>query len=467
MKRFVRILATIILVGFISSCTSDNPILETDTKTLTPTELATIVKKRFFHDRTDVCLAVAVIEGVKTTPTFFCANPSHDRGYNKNTVFEIGSVTKTMQAALLADFVLSKKVTLNDPVINHLPVGFSVPTFAGKAIQLIHLATHTSGLPSLPSDFLPTNPDDPYANFSEVILRNSLRTITLNHEPGTAWNYSNLGAMLLSLSITNIGGESLDTLLQKKLFTPLKMNNATLSIRRSRTEAKGHIPGGKIVPAWNFMTSLAGVGGVRASLQDMIQYAKGQLGQIISPITPALEKTQILVSSAAEHGGPPDMGLGWIIMSLDGHSWIAHEGGTGGFSSFIAINRADQRAVIILADTTFGNFGGLGSLGLHLMDKNQPLETPRLVTTPKKKLLSALQGSYVVDGVNVQLSYKNKQLYFQAAGESKIALGYDSKGDFYPLNIDALLTPKITPKGYTFIWTQDGVAVEAVRITPP
>src|SRR6187401_2263836 len=69
--------------------------------------------------------------------------------FDGNTVFELGSITKTFTAAILADMVEKREVALDDPVVKHLPTGTRVPTYDNKQFTLLDLATQTSGLPRL------------------------------------------------------------------------------------------------------------------------------------------------------------------------------------------------------------------------------------------------------------------------------------------------------------------------------
>jgi CubicO group peptidase (beta-lactamase class C family) len=71
---------------------------------------------------------------------------------NGDTVFEIGSITKVFTALLLCDMVRRNEVALSDPVSRYLPASTSVPRRSGRDISLADLATHTSGLPCLPSN---------------------------------------------------------------------------------------------------------------------------------------------------------------------------------------------------------------------------------------------------------------------------------------------------------------------------
>jgi CubicO group peptidase (beta-lactamase class C family) len=87
-----------------------------------------------------------------------------------DTVYEIGSVTKTFTATLLARAVLSGRVTLDTPVGQLLP-DFKIPSRGGKEITLGDLAAQHSGLPRLPSNFLPRDPANPYADYDAEKLK--------------------------------------------------------------------------------------------------------------------------------------------------------------------------------------------------------------------------------------------------------------------------------------------------------
>src|SRR5262249_56640925 len=115
---------------------------------------------------------------------------------------------------------------------------------------------------------------------------------------------------------------------------------------------------------------------------------EGELGTRETAITPALARTQGQVASIGGHR----MGMNWLLSTVNGRSIAAHEGGTGGYSAFVALDRAAQRAVVLLSDTALISVGGLGPLGLHLLDPSVPLGAPRIAATADGKLIDALVG---------------------------------------------------------------------------
>jgi hypothetical protein len=210
---------------------------------------------------------------------------------------------------------------------------------------------------------------------------------------------------------------------------------------------------------------MAGVGGVRATLPDMLRYLEGQLGTRESAITPALAKTQQQVADIDGHR----MGMNWIIATRNGRTRIEHSGGTGGYSSYAGFDRAAKRAVILLSDTALTASGGLPALGAHLLDPSIVVGAPHVVAVPDATLLDALVGKFrLKGGLGIELRHKGDGLTIQADGQPEFEMGYDSAGDFYPLKFDALMRPKRKADGtYTFTWFQGGGVLEAERTGPP
>lgn len=427
---------------------------------MTDATLADTVAQRLQGDRTGACMAVAVIENGSVARSFACADAKNAARIGPDTSFEIGSVSKTMTAALLADLIGQGKGSLDDPLSAWLPPGTKLPDYHGKPILLRHIVTHTSGLPALPSRMAAPDMADPYAKLDEAALLASLGDATLTAEPGKRFEYSNFASMVLSYAVARRAGMDMETLLKQRLFAPLGMQHAYINTAPAGVRAAvGHTPNGRPTSAWHFQTNLAGVGGVRATLDDMVRYVQGQLGAEASAVAPALRLSQQQVSDT------PPMAMNWMLMPVGGRTVHVHEGGTGGFSSFVSFDKEKRRGVVILSDTTWNSIGSLGSLGLHLVDASFPLGKPRVEVKPEAALLDGLAGDYALaGGMKMALRRKGDALEIQAAGQGAHAMGYDSEGDFYPRDFDALLRPQRGANGYAFIWMQMGGALPATRV---
>jgi serine-type D-Ala-D-Ala carboxypeptidase/endopeptidase len=431
-------------------------------------DLRAVLEHRLKDDRTGACVAAAVIDNGPTASAYFCADAKSARPYDEHTAFEIGSVTKTMTAAVLAEFIAGGEVSLSDPIAKLLPPGTSVPSFDGHEITIGDIVTHTSGLPSYP--WRMTDMNDPYAALTERDLLDALAATRLMRAPGAQWEYSNFAMMVLSYALAKHSGKDYETLLRERLLVPLGMSDTYIVKRPPQVHlAQGHLPNTMAQMPWDFPVDMAGVGGVRATLPDMVRYVEGELGTRESEITPALAHTQQQVAGVDGH----TVGMNWEILSTaniaNGHTIIMHGGGTGGYSSFVAFDRAAKRAVVLLSDTALTNLGGLVTLGLHLLDPSVPAGTPRIVATADAKLIDALVGRYRLQGgLEGDLRHKGDALTLQADGQPELEMGYDSAGDFYPLQFDALLRPKRKGDGtYTFTLFQGGGVLEAERIGAP
>lgn len=429
-------------------------------------ELRAALEQRFKDDRTGACVAAGVIDNGAIATAYYCADPNSQRPYDEHTAFEIGSVTKTMTAALLAEFIARGEISLSDPIARLLPPGTPVPAFNGREITVADIVTHTSGLPSVPPNYRPPDVNNPYAAATERDLLDALASIRLTRAPGSKWEYSNLGMIVLSYALAKRSGKDFETLLRDRLLVPLGMTETYVKSRPPQVRvAEGHYPNKSPAPPWDFHPDMAGVGGVRATLPDMLRYLEGELGTRESAITPALARTQEEVARVDGH----TMGMNWFLTSRNGHTRIWHEGGTGGFSSFAGFDRTAKRAVVLLSDTALTASGGLWSLGSHLLDPSIIVGSPHVVAAADAKLIDALVGKYRLRGsLGIELRHKADHLTIQADGQPEFDMGYDSAGDFYPLAFDALLRPKRKPDGsYAFTWFQGGGALEAERLGPP
>ena len=423
--------------------------------------LAALVDQRLAGDRTGACMAVAVIEADRVATAYRCADPAQAPRIGPDSAFEIGSVSKTMTAILLADLIARGEGSLDDPLTAWLPEGTAVPEFEGQPILLRHVVTHTSGLPALPSRMQMSSPVNPYADLTVEELLASLGDVTLARAPGAQFEYSNFASMLLSYAIARRADADFETLLRQKLFEPLGMDTAYVAQRQEGVRAAGgHTPNGLPAAAWTFVTDLAGVGGVRATLADMVRYVQGNLDASGTPLQAAIELAQRPVSEQ------PPMAMNWMLVPVADRSVLMHEGGTGGFSSFVSVDRSAQRGVVILSDTSWTSVDGLGSLGLHLVDASFPLGAPRTPATPAQDLLDGLAGEYQLQGMmKISLRQRDGTLFAQAEGQPEFELAHDSAGDFHPVIVDALLKPRKTSDGsYAFTWMQGGGAIPARRL---
>jgi CubicO group peptidase (beta-lactamase class C family) len=277
-----------------------------------------------------------------------------------DTVFEIGSITKAFTGILLAGMANEKLVALEDPVGKHLPEGTSVPSRGGKEITLLHLATHTSGLPRMPGNFRPKDPLNPYADYDAKQLFEFLAAARLARDPGEAYEYSNLGSALLGHALVRRSGKaSYEALVTEKICRPLGMNDTvvTLSEDQKRRLAPPHRPDGKAVKNWD-LPAFAGAGALRSTAGDMLRFLAANLGGAPRDLAEA-----VTTSHAPR---TPKTGLGWHFTPRSGGAWsVWHNGGTGGYASFCGFVKEKRAAVVVLSNTS----QSVDEIGLRLLER--------------------------------------------------------------------------------------------------
>src|SRR5438477_4070163 len=165
---------------------------------------------------------------------------------NGDTVYEIGSITKTFTATLLAREVLSGRVTLDTPVSTLVP-DFTIPSCDGKQITLGEIGTQHSGLPRLPSNFLPKDSSNPYADYDSPKLKAFLAEYKLPRDPGASYEYSNLAFGLLGYALAQSNHTTYGALVARQILAPLGMSMSSTSFTdKMRAHlARGHDENGK------------------------------------------------------------------------------------------------------------------------------------------------------------------------------------------------------------------------------
>jgi D-alanyl-D-alanine-carboxypeptidase/D-alanyl-D-alanine-endopeptidase len=285
-----------------------------------------------------------------------------------DSLFEIGSITKVFTALLLADMVERGEVALGDPVSKYLPEGVKVPQRGGRVITLEHLATHMSGLPRVPTNISPKNLLNPYAGYTAERLYEFLREYSLPRDPGSKWEYSNLGAGLLGHALSRRAGIDYETLVRLRICGPLDMTDTWQTVppeSKSRV-ATGHNRALQPIGNWDFDV-LAGAGAFWSTAENLLEFVAANLGQKKSGLAPAM--AAMLKVRVATGLGDFGQALGWQTAKGTDGELIWKDGGTFGFSGFIGFDPKLRRGVVVLSNTGTG----VVDLGLHLLDSRNPL----------------------------------------------------------------------------------------------
>ncbi len=266
--------------------------------------------------------------------TVFAIDPGDDP-IDEDSLFQIGSITKTMTGVLLAYAVIrgetSAEATLGDILDIDGP--------AAK-VTLEALVRHESGLPRLPVNLgLDTlDPADPYAQYSRDDLIAGLNDAEL----GEIGVYSNFGFMTLGLCLSETAGSPLGEMLRARIFEPIGMITAACPAADAN-----RVPGyAKAAPTPWWRGPLPGAGGVGASIRDLAAYLRAHIDVPAGTLGEAITVATTLPSPEAP------VGYGWHFR----HDCWFHNGGTGGFHSFAAFDRRTRRAVGMLVNNAESGF---------------------------------------------------------------------------------------------------------------
>jgi CubicO group peptidase (beta-lactamase class C family) len=433
-------------------------------------EIREILGRRVGAENLGIGIVVGVIDP-KGRRIVAYGSPAKDdkRPLNGDTIFEIGSITKVFTSLVLMDMVQKGEVAVTDPVSKYLPATVKIPERNNKKITLQDLSTQSSGLPRMPSNFSPKDNSNPYADYSVEQLYQFLSGYQLTRDIGAQYEYSNLGVGLLGHVLTLRAGMDYETLVRSRICEPLGMSSTrvTLSPEMKARLAIGHSPTLSAVPNWDLST-LAGAGALRSSANDMLTFLAANLGYTKTPLAAAMAAEL----SIRRPTGSPDMEIayGWHVQTKNGNSIIWHNGGTGGYRTYIGFDPKSHAGVVVLSNISTA--AGPDDIGRHLLDASYPLakvEPPKehKEVTVDPKIFDNYVGSYqLAPAVIMTISRDAERLFSQLTGQPKIQLFPEGERRFFVKEVDAQWTFDTDAQGHATqaILHQNGRDMAAKRI---
>ncbi|HET6631207.1 MAG TPA: serine hydrolase [Rhodanobacteraceae bacterium] len=368
-------------------------------------------------------LVVAVIDGERSHVYGFgtLANGAAPDG---DTVFEIGSLTKTFTATLLAQALTAGPLTLDTPVAKLLP-GFTIPARDGKRITLGELATQFSGLPRLPGNLRPADPHDPYADYDAADLKSFLAGYTLSRDPGAKYEYSNLGFGLLGYALAQHAGTTYGDLLQTRILKPLGMHSSGIALDAAMRShlAPGQDSQGQPAGTWSF-GALAGCGAIKSSGSDMLRYLRANMRA-----DAALHAAMALAQQPRRDLGQGErIGLAWMTRHTPHGDIVWHNGMTGGYASFMGFSGDGQRGVVVLTSTQ----RSVDDIGFAMLLPDSPLAAAQTQVKMDAQQLDAYVGQYRLSPRFVLKVFRgDDQLYAQATGQGAFPIFPSARDAFF------------------------------------
>jgi CubicO group peptidase (beta-lactamase class C family) len=385
---------------------------------------------------------------------------SKNRKVDANSIFEIGSVSKTFTALLLAQAIQKGQVKLEDPIQKYLPNEVVLPTQGDKQITFKHLASHTSGLPRLPKN-LAVNSPDPYGNYDKNKMYNYLKNCQLNGKIGEKYEYSNLGAGLLGLILAEINHTTYPNLLSEWILKPLQMSDSQTEVdfpKDFENIATPHL-GGQAVNMWAF-DAMAGAGAIKSSVNDLLKYLKMQMGMEHKSLA---EIAQLTHNEQFKLNENTQVALGWHLEKRTDKTYVWHNGGTMGSRSFVGFDSQKQRAVIVLCNSN----DEIDEIGWSLLTDKINLKPLKTALKIQPEILKKYVGKYDFGGgFIITVFLKGEKLMAQATNQSAFEVFAESETKFFYTVVAAELEFIKDDNGDTkeLILHQNGQSPKGVKI---
>ena len=319
-------------------------------------------KSKYFPNNTQISLAFINGENV----TYYGLKRQNDSILyfsNYQDIFEIGSITKVFTANILAKSVIDNKIKLDENINDYLDIKFK----NNILISFKSLANHTSGLPRMPSNFEQeaSSSDNPYKHYDDKYLKDYLiNFMEIDDKDIGKSAYSNLGMGLLGFTLSNIYNLNYQELYEKYIFSKYNMKNTTFNLNMvNKKLVKGIDSEGNYTSNWE-LAALSSAGGILSNVEDLAKYGIAHFNKSNSDLMLMTKKT-VKVDDQV------DTGLGWHIINSEksDNKWHWHNGGTGGYTSSMAIDIKNLVGVIILSNVSaFNAFqGNIDQLCFELM----------------------------------------------------------------------------------------------------
>jgi len=347
-----------------------------------------------------------------------------------NTKFRLGSVTKQFTAASILLLEERGKLSVNDPVKKYIP---DAPA-AWDQITIMHLLTHTSGIPNFTS--FPDYPKlEPFATTPEKLVAR-FRDKPLEFAPGEKWNYSNSGFVLLTYLLEKITGGTYETFVRENIFTPLGMKDSGVD---SNSAVIHHRASGYVFEKDHFenagfihMSTPQGAGALYSTTEDLLKWEQGLFGgKLLKPAS--LEKMTTPFKN--------DYAFGIGVQTVGGHKKIDHGGGIEGFNTHLAYFPDDKLTVVVLSNVN-GNAPGEIATRLAALARGDAIKLPgeRKEITLNPKILNRYVGAYqMTNGPAMLITLENNQLFSRLGNQQAVPIFPESETMFFLKVVDAQL----------------------------
>ena len=306
-------------------------------------------------------VALALIDGQQTI--FYGVERRNDSLItinNSDALFEIGSITKVFTAILLAQELVSGRLSPDEKVSGLLDMTFHT----GNDMTLQEIASHTSGMPRLSGDFFEHVSDEsnPYKEYDPEKLTAYLAE-KLQVLEKKEYAYSNTGFAVLGYALSKHFERPYSEVIQNRILDPLQMRNSVIGAEHAGAKlVQGRNPMGEPTSNWD-MNVHAPAGGIISSVAEMELFVRAQFDAKRKAMTLARVPIQNINEGL-------DVCLGWHMRKKEIWNWYSHSGGTGGYRSVLVVDVDNQKGLILLSNISAFHFQHqkLDQLGAKLLE---------------------------------------------------------------------------------------------------
>ncbi len=359
----------------------------------------------------------AIVHGQQPPTQFFfgVARKSNGQPVDAATTYNWASITKTMTAIAILQLRDRGKLSLDDPAVRYVPELRQVHDTFGPidAITIRQLLSHSAGFrnPTWPWDCDDASNCDwqPFEPQHWAQINAMLPYTHIAFRPGSRWSYSNLGYVFLGQIIERLSGDDFEVYLDKNILKPLEMADSYFD--RAPYYLESHVSASYLKAGdtlteqpFDFDTGITtSNSGLKAPISDMAKYLGFLIGDsanrrydfVLRRST--LEEAWTGILPVKDPGQPPTpytngapmMGLGFFVMSLEGHRYVFHDGDQGGFSSELLIDPARRTASILAVNTT-DTGAPAPSTALHPQSNTEPAPGTDLRLALRNELIEHL-----------------------------------------------------------------------------
>jgi len=301
-------------------------------------------------------IAIGIVAGGETVYAegFGFADLEKKIPADAETVYQLGSVTKTVTGHLLARLVVEGQLSLDDPVDKYLPERVSLKDAADRPVTVLQVATHSAELPRYPANLQRVDPD-PIRGFSKEELYAGLGMVEIDTLAGHRYAYSNFGYGFLGTLMENTSGKSLNRLMHRYLFDSLEMDHSSLILTEKAAERLA-VPYLEVDPLtstepWD-MGALSGAGNLFSSVADLTKLMRHLLRS--SPANRLQQQPYLKINDHWSYG------LGCFLIDSESKNTeiVYHGGDIDGYASYLALYPEFDFGIVILTNYGEGRMFG-------------------------------------------------------------------------------------------------------------